>query len=78
VGWDPPADGYDAACFLSQCIPIVAKHDKLDAKGRQEAARFYQGEAMKLLREAVKKGYQDVAHLRNDTALAPLRQRQDF
>jgi hypothetical protein len=33
---------------------------------------------MKLLRDAVAKGYKDVAHLRKDTALAPLRPREDF
>src|SRR5262249_55061272 len=32
LGWNPPADAYDAACFLSVCVPIVAKHDKLDDK----------------------------------------------
>jgi tetratricopeptide (TPR) repeat protein len=37
VGWNAPADAYDAACFLSQCIPIVTIHAKLDAKQRQEA-----------------------------------------
>jgi MFS family permease len=27
LGWDAPADAYDAACFLSLCVPVVAKHD---------------------------------------------------
>src|SRR5262249_20806979 len=30
LGWDPPADAYDAVGFLSWCIPIAAKHQKLD------------------------------------------------
>jgi len=31
LGGNAPADAYNAACFLSLCVPIVAKHDKLDA-----------------------------------------------
>jgi tetratricopeptide (TPR) repeat protein len=78
LGWNAPADAYDAACFLSRCIPIVAKHDKLDDPQRQDAAKFYSDGAMKLLRNAARKGYQDVAHMKKDTNLDPLRQRQDF
>jgi serine/threonine protein kinase len=71
LGWDAPADAYNAACFLSRCVPIVAKHDKLDATQRQEAAQFYGDAAMKLLRDAVSKGYKDVAHMKKDTDLDP-------
>ena len=78
LGWDPSADAYAAACGLSLCVPIVAKHDKLDAGQRKEAARFYSDAAMKLLRDAVSKGYQDVPHIKKDTDLDPLRQREDF
>jgi hypothetical protein len=56
----------------------VAKHDKLDGKRRREAAQFYGDQAMKLLREAVSKGYKDVAHAKKDTDLDPLRPREDF
>src|SRR5262249_20398708 len=78
LGWNAPADAYDAACFLSLCIPLVAQHEKLDDKGRKEAVRFYGDAALKLLREAVSKGFKDVPHMKNDTDLAPLRQRDDF
>jgi hypothetical protein len=78
LGWNAPADAYDAACFLSRCIPIVTKHDKLDDRQRQDAAKFYGDRAMKLLRHAASKGYQDLAHLKKDTDLDPLRQQQDF
>jgi tetratricopeptide (TPR) repeat protein len=78
LGWDAPADAYDAACSLSRCVSIVAQHDKLDDKQRKEAAQFYGDAAMKLLREAVRMGYQDVPHLKKDAALAPLRPREDF
>ena len=33
---------------------------------------------MKLLRDAVSKGYKDVVHIKKDTDLDPLRQRDDF
>jgi tetratricopeptide (TPR) repeat protein len=78
LGWNALADAYDAAGFLSQCIRIVAKHDKLDAKQRKEAAQFYGDAAMRLLREAVSKGFKDVAHMKKHAVLDPLRQRPDF
>ena len=78
LGWDAPADAYDAACFLSLCVPIVARHDKLNAPQRGEAAKLYADAAMELLRDAVGKGYKDVAHTKKDTDLDPLRQRDDF
>jgi hypothetical protein len=28
LGWDLPVDAYADTCGLSQCVPIVAKHDK--------------------------------------------------
>jgi tetratricopeptide (TPR) repeat protein len=78
LGWDAPGNAYDAVCYLSLCIPIVVKHDKLDDKQRKEAAQFYGDAAMKLLREAVSKGFKDVPHMKKDTDLDPLRQREDF
>jgi hypothetical protein len=78
LGWDPPADAYDAAGFLSGCIPIAAKHQKLDDQEQKESARFYTDAALKLLRDAVSKGYKDVAHMKKDTDLDPLRQRDGF
>jgi serine/threonine protein kinase/Tfp pilus assembly protein PilF len=78
LGWDAPADAYDAACYLSLCVPIVAEHAGLDATQRKDAALFYGDAAMKLLRDAVSKGYKDVAHIKKDPDLDPLRQRDDF
>jgi tetratricopeptide (TPR) repeat protein len=78
LGWDAPVDAYDAACLLSLCIAIAAKHDKLDDQQRKEAAQFYGDVAMTLLRDAVSKGYQDVPNMKKDTDLDPLRQREDF
>jgi serine/threonine protein kinase/tetratricopeptide (TPR) repeat protein len=78
LGWDAPVDAYNAACALSLCIPVVAKHDKLDDKQRKEAVQFYGDAAMKLLREAVSKGWKDAAHMKKDTDLNSLHQRDDF
>jgi tetratricopeptide (TPR) repeat protein len=78
LGWNAPADAYDAACFLSRCVAIVAHHAKLDDQRRKEAALFYSDAAMKLLRDAASKGYKDVAHMKKDTDLDPLRPREDF
>ena len=60
------------------CIPIAAKHQMLDDQQREESAQFYTDAALKLLRDAVSKGYKDVAHMKKDTDLDPLRQRDDF
>jgi hypothetical protein len=38
----------------------------------------YANRALDLLRQAVQKGYKDVAHMKKDTDLDPLRQRADF
>jgi len=78
TGWDPPADAYDAACALARCIPIVAKHEKLDADKRKEAVRFYGDEAMQLLRDALAKGFKDAVRMKKNSDLEPLRGREDF
>jgi tetratricopeptide (TPR) repeat protein len=78
LGWNPPADSYDAACALAQCVPIVAKDDRLNPAKRKAEMDLYGDEAMKLLRDAVAKGYKNVGQLKNDNTLAPLRPREDF
>jgi serine/threonine protein kinase len=78
VGWTAPGDAYAAACLLSACVPLVARHDKLDDQQRKEAVRFYADAAMRLLHEAVSKGFKDVAYMKRDNNLYPLRPREDF
>jgi serine/threonine protein kinase/tetratricopeptide (TPR) repeat protein len=78
LGGDPPKDTYEAAWLLSRCIRFVAKHDKLDDVQRKDAVQFYADASMKLLRDAVSKGYKDVAEMKKSTELDPLRQREDF
>jgi hypothetical protein len=78
LGWNASLDAYNAGCLLSLCIPIVAKHEKLDANQRKVASQFYGDQAMKLLRAAVNKGFKDAKHMKMDNDLNPLRQREDF
>jgi hypothetical protein len=58
---------YDFACTYA-----VASGKLGDKKAE------YAGEAMELLRKAVKSGWRDHAHMRTDTDLEPLRDRSDF
>jgi tetratricopeptide (TPR) repeat protein len=77
-GWGLPADTYEAGCGLSKCVAIVQKNDRMTKADRARAMRFYADEAMKLLRDAVAKGYDDAAHMKQDKDLDALRERDDF
>jgi tetratricopeptide (TPR) repeat protein len=78
LGWNPPSDTYDAACSVANCIGIAQRHAWLDAAQRKEAVQFYSERAMELLRDAVAKGWKDVAQMKKDTDLDGLRPRDDF
>ena len=58
---------YDFACVYAVASAKIA--DK-----KQE----YADRAMELLRQAVKAGYKDAAHMAKDPDLDPLRDREDF
>jgi hypothetical protein len=60
---------YNAACIFSLASGKV--------KNAQQE-ELYAGRAMELLRQAVLKGFHDLAHMKKDTDLDPLRKRQDF
>jgi tetratricopeptide (TPR) repeat protein len=78
LGWNPPGDAYAAAHALALCIPIVQKDDHLDLAKRQAAAQLYADEAMKMLNDAVAKGWRDATRIKKDTDFEPLRDREDF
>jgi serine/threonine protein kinase/tetratricopeptide (TPR) repeat protein len=78
LGWDPPGNAYDAVRALAYCICVVKTDDQLDAAKRQAAVQFYADEAMKMLRDAIAKGYRNVEQMNTDKYLDPLRQREDF
>jgi tetratricopeptide (TPR) repeat protein len=78
LGWDPPANAYDAACALSLCIPIVQENEKTRQQERDKQAKFYGDQAMDMFREAVARGFENAAHMKQDKDLNPLRGREDF
>jgi serine/threonine protein kinase/tetratricopeptide (TPR) repeat protein len=70
----PKADGimtYDAAC-------IFALASALSSNTSLATRETYAGRAVALLRQAAAKGWKDVAHMKTDPDLAPLRGRDDF
>src|SRR5262249_41954167 len=77
LGGDPSGNAYQAAWYLARCIRIVQNDDQeKEERARQAAA--YGDEAMKMLRVAVAKGYQDATQMKQDKALDALREREDF
>jgi serine/threonine-protein kinase len=75
---NPAPDLYNAACYLSRCIPLAEKDGQLPEGRRRELAQEYADRALALLRQAVGKGYQDFANMKKDSSLDPLRSRDDF
>jgi hypothetical protein len=78
VAYEPAGDAYKAACFFSRCVPLVEKDAKLPEAQRKELAKTYADRALEALRQAVANGYKDTANMKKDTALDPLRGRDDF
>jgi serine/threonine protein kinase len=75
---DPKNDNYHAATCLARCVAIVERNDKTTTEERQELATKYGASAVKLLRQAVAVGFEDVQALKQNPALDPLRDRPDF
>src|SRR5205823_231315 len=68
----------EAAGLVARCIPLAEKDAQLSETERQATAQTYAGQALRLLQEAVQKGYKDAASLRNDPHFAPLRSNADY
>jgi tetratricopeptide (TPR) repeat protein len=64
-----PDQLYDAACGYALCVPLADE---------PETREKYAARAVELLRQAIAKGYKDVAHMKKDTDLDALRPRDDF
>jgi tetratricopeptide (TPR) repeat protein len=62
-------DFYNTACVFALCIPQTEEPD---------AKEKYAKRAVELLKQAAGKGYRNVAHMKKDTDLDALRQRDDF
>ena len=59
-------------------MPVVQGSDQLTQEQRDKAVQIYGDEAMKMLRDAVAKGYKDAEQMKKDTDLDALREREDF
>ena len=75
---DEEPDHYEAARFLSRCVPLAEKDMKWPDTRRRELARGYAERALALLRLAMANGYKDTDRLQKASDLDPLRQRPDF
>jgi len=78
LAFEPIVDRYNAACIFSRCVRLAEKDTKLPEARRKELVKSYADQAMGLLRQAVAKGYKDAAHMKKDTDLDPIRNREDF
>jgi serine/threonine-protein kinase len=78
LGWDPAGNAYNAACGLARYISVIEQDSRADAGRRRQQAQFFGDQALAMLRTAVAKGYKDVAQLKEDKDLDPLRGRDEF
>jgi tetratricopeptide (TPR) repeat protein len=69
---------YDSACVYALSSAAVSKDDKVAEPERRRKAEHYSARAVGLLRDAAAKGFKDVAHMKQDTDLDLLRDREDF
>jgi tetratricopeptide (TPR) repeat protein len=74
----PAGDAYNAGCFLARCMPLAQKDGQLPQARQQELVKSYGDRALAALRQAVRHGYRDAAHMKKDTDLDPLRDLVDF
>ena len=59
-------------------MPLAHKDTRLTRDNHEELARGYADEAIKMLQQAVAKGFKDANYLKNETPFTPLRSRKDF
>jgi tetratricopeptide (TPR) repeat protein len=77
-GYDPAKDTSFVAGLLCRCLELADRDAGLTEAERKELAQGYAERALALLRQAVTRGYQDVADLKQDPRFNPLRGREDF
>jgi serine/threonine-protein kinase len=69
---------YAAARVLAQAASVARRDARRAEIDRNPLAEQYAARAVELLRQAVARGYKDVAHLKHDKELEALRTRADF
>jgi serine/threonine-protein kinase len=73
-----PEDAYPAACLLARSTAAVVKNAGLPESTRKELAQSYGDQAVKLLREAVEKGLNNLSEIEHNTDLGVLHDRPDY
>jgi serine/threonine protein kinase/thiol-disulfide isomerase/thioredoxin len=72
------SDTYNTACYYANAIEALQANKKVGEAERKRLAEDYSKQAMKLLNEAVRRGWKDHVHMDRDADLAPLRERADY
>jgi tetratricopeptide (TPR) repeat protein len=75
---DRAGEWYAAARLMARCVPLALADPKLEPAQRQAAAAQDAERAVQLLANAIARGYKNLDHLQNDSAFAPLREREDY
>jgi serine/threonine-protein kinase len=78
VGFKPVTNAYNAACLVARCVRLVIEDQKLPETKRRELAQSYADRAVVLLRQSVAKGFKNLAQMKADKDLDPLRSHKDF
>jgi tetratricopeptide (TPR) repeat protein len=69
---------FRAGSLLARCVPLATADTRLTDARRNELAENYAGRAVALLREAKKRGHQDIEVLKSDHGFDGIRSRADF
>jgi tetratricopeptide (TPR) repeat protein len=75
---DRAAGSYAAAGIVAVCATAVTRDGTLPEAKRSQLAQAYAGQALDLLREAVRHGFRGSELLEKDPDFDPLRSREDF
>jgi tetratricopeptide (TPR) repeat protein len=73
-----PGEAYNVACELSLCAAAAGRGNGEPAATSRSGSDPLADEAMVVLREAVRRGFRNLNHMRGDPDLRPLRSRADF
>jgi tetratricopeptide (TPR) repeat protein/tRNA A-37 threonylcarbamoyl transferase component Bud32 len=78
LGWKPRHDAFMAAGAYSRCLAALDGQAGLSTERRAEQSRLFGDRAVAALRLAMKNGYTDARHLKQDDDMRPLWGRKDF
>jgi serine/threonine protein kinase len=73
-----PAELYRAACDLALAVPLIGKNKAELTPAEQAERREIAGQAINVLRQAVRHGFREVEQLKANTDLNALRSHTDF